>query len=117
MLSRSRSRYRGISSHGKASTICFAVHCAVGCSVTLKCTMRRRSWARITNTKITLKVAVDTVKESQATKSWTWLFRNAFQVGEAGLRERGRYVSTVDLATAMPSFWSSPTIRGDPHVG
>src|SRR5262249_35416811 len=30
---------RGASAHGKASTICCAVHCAVGCSVTLKCTM------------------------------------------------------------------------------
>src|SRR5439155_4561532 len=40
-----------------------------------------------------------------------------FQVGEDALRTRGRYFSTVDLATLRPSFRSSPTIRGDPHVG
>ena len=33
MRSRSRSRYRGASSHGNASTTCWAVHWAVGCSV------------------------------------------------------------------------------------
>jgi hypothetical protein len=35
----------------------------------LKCTMRRRSWAKITHTKSTLKVTVGTVKKSQATKA------------------------------------------------
>ena len=34
--SRSRTRYRGAVSHGKALTICCAVHSAEGCSVTLK---------------------------------------------------------------------------------
>src|SRR5438045_9717639 len=34
--------------------ICCAVHSALGCSVTLKCSTRRRSCARITNTKRTL---------------------------------------------------------------
>jgi len=34
---------RGALSHGKASTICWAVHWAVGCSVMLKCTIQRRS--------------------------------------------------------------------------
>jgi hypothetical protein len=38
-------------------------------------------------------------------------------VGEGDFRERGRYFSTVDLATSMPSFRSSPTMRGDPQVG
>ena len=33
-------------SSGKVSTICWAVHAAVGCSVTLKCRTRRRWWAR-----------------------------------------------------------------------
>src|SRR5215472_11471106 len=42
MRSRSRSRYLGAVSHGKASRICCAVHSAVGCAVTAKCTMRRR---------------------------------------------------------------------------
>src|SRR5438874_9339266 len=79
--------------------------------------MRLRSWARMTNTKSTWKVAVGTVKKSQATKAWTWLYRNAFQGGEDGVRARGRSCSTVDLATAMPSVWRAPTIREEPHVG
>src|SRR5882724_11691951 len=36
MRSRSRSRYRGASSRGNASTICCAVHCAVGCSEAIR---------------------------------------------------------------------------------
>src|SRR5882724_2189991 len=99
MPSRSRRRYCGASSQGNVSTTCCAVHCAVGCCVTLKCTMRRRSCTRITNTNSTLKVTVGTVKKSQETKSSTWLFRNALHGGEEGLRDRGRYFSTVDLAT------------------
>src|ERR1039457_4683142 len=43
MLSRSRRRYRGTSSNGNASRSCCPVHSAVGCAVTLKCTIRRRS--------------------------------------------------------------------------
>ena len=42
--SRSRIRYRGAVSHGKASRICCAPQSAVGCAVTPKCTIRRRSW-------------------------------------------------------------------------
>src|SRR5213592_3469104 len=38
---------------GKASTICWAVQWAVGCSVTLKWTTRRRWWASTTRTKRT----------------------------------------------------------------
>ena len=37
-------------SHGKASRICWAVHSAVGCAVTAKCTIRRRSCASTRNT-------------------------------------------------------------------
>src|SRR5258706_4240638 len=40
----------GAVSSGKASMICCAVQAAVGCSVTLKCSTRRRSWASTTNT-------------------------------------------------------------------
>ena len=43
MQSRSRIKYFGASSKGNASTICCAVHGAVGCVVTLKCTILRRS--------------------------------------------------------------------------
>ena len=42
MPSRSRMRNRGAESWGKASTTCCAVQAAVGESVTLKCTTRRR---------------------------------------------------------------------------
>lgn len=89
-----------------------------GCRVlTWQCTIRRRSCTRITRTKSTLYVTVGTTKKSMETKSLTWLCRNAFHVGEGGLRRRTRYVSTVDLATSMPSFCNSPTIRGAPQVG
>ena len=117
MRSRSRSRYRGASSHGKASMTCWAVHSAVGCSVMLKWTRRRRSWARMSRTNSTLWVTVGTTKKSRATRSCTWFFKKVFHVGDDGLRGRTRYVSTVDLATSMPSFCSSPTIRGEPQVG
>src|SRR2546430_5707024 len=69
------------------------------------------------NTNSIWKVAVGTVKKSHATISATWLFKKAFHVGDGGLRTRGRYFSTVDLATLMPSLRSSPTMRGDPHIG
>src|SRR5687768_6786796 len=69
------------------------------------------------NTNSTRHWMVDTVKKSQATISLTWLLKNAFQVGDGGLRSRGRYFSTVDLATVIPSFRSSPTMRGEPRVG
>src|SRR3989454_621231 len=50
-----------------ASTSCRAVPPAVGCSVTLKCTSRRRSWLSTTSTNRTRKVAVGTVRKSNAT--------------------------------------------------
>src|SRR4051812_41661761 len=43
MRSRSRKRKRGAVSQGKASLSWCVVHSAVGCCVTAKCTMRRRS--------------------------------------------------------------------------
>ena len=62
--------------------------------------------------------AAQAVKKSHATiSSWTWLFKNAFHVGEDGLCPLGRYFSTVDLATVMPIFSSSPTMRGEPQLG
>ena len=71
----------------------------------------------MTRTKSTLYVTVGTTKKSMATKSLTWLCRNAFHVGDGDRRGRTRYVSTVDFATSIPSFRSSPTIRGEPQVG
>jgi hypothetical protein len=76
--------------------------------------MRRRSWANMIKTKSTRQVAVGTVKKSHATISATWLFRKVVHVGDDGWRLLGRYFSTVDLATAMPSLYSSPTMRGAP---
>lgn len=50
-----------------------------------------------------------------ATISFTWFLRKARHVGEGGLRRRTMYFSTVDLASWMPKFPSSPTTRGDPQ--
>jgi hypothetical protein len=71
---------RGAVSSGKVSTICWAVHAAVGCSVTLKWRTRRRWWARTTRTKSTRQRAVGTVKKSIETRPWTWYVRKARQV-------------------------------------
>jgi hypothetical protein len=43
--------------------------------------------------------------------------QKARHVGDGGLRTRGRYFSTVDLATVIPSLRSSPMMRGEPQVG
>ncbi len=55
---------RSVGPRPHASRSCWAVQMAVGCAVTLSCTIRRRSWDRATNTKSTRKVAVGTVKKS-----------------------------------------------------
>ena len=47
---RSRMRKRGAVPQGVAWMICRQTQSAVGCAVTLKCTMRRRSWARAKKT-------------------------------------------------------------------
>src|SRR5437588_9972873 len=60
----------GPSSSAHASSSWRAVHSAVGCSVTLKCTSRRRLWVRITSTNNTRKVAVGTVNKSNAIRSF-----------------------------------------------
>lgn len=62
--SRSRIKYFGAVSQGKASTICWVVHSAVGFEVILKCTTLRRLWLRITRTNKTLKEIVGTEKKS-----------------------------------------------------
>src|SRR5437870_1851110 len=48
----------GPSSSAHASSSWRAVHSAVGCAVTLKCTSRRRLWVSTTSTNRTRKVAV-----------------------------------------------------------
>src|SRR5262249_45031166 len=52
------------------------VHSAVGCSGTLKCTIFRRSCARMIKMNSTRKVAVGTVKKSIDARSLMWLSRN-----------------------------------------
>lgn len=54
-----------------------------------------------------------------ATVSRMCCFRKVCHEGEGGLRNFGRYYSTVDLATTIPSFLSSPTAQsliGPPHT-
>ena len=105
MPSRSRMRNRGAASHGHASRSCWAVQPAVGCAVTLTCTIRRRSWARTTNTKSTRKVAVGTVKKSMDASWDTWLARNARQVRDGGFRgRRPRYFATVAWEMSNPEL-------------
>ena len=106
--SRSRRRYRGAVSQGNASTSCWAVHCAVGASVTLTWTTRRRSCARTTKTNRTLNITVGTVKKSTETRLPMWLARKVRQVCDGGVRRRTRYLETVAWEISRPTFWSSP---------
>src|SRR5919198_6206041 len=111
MRSRSRSRYRGASSHGNASITCCAVHAALGCSVMLKWMTRRRSWTRITRTNSTRNVTVGTVKKSRATRSCTWFFRRVFHVDDGGFRGRTRYRSTVDYRRSEGTLVQDEDVR------
>src|SRR2546427_3431058 len=106
-------RYRGPSSScPHASISCRAVHSAVGCSVTLKCTSRRRPWLSTISTKSTREVAVGTVKKSNAIRSRAWFIRKARHAGDGGRRGRSMYCETVACETVRPSFNSSPWILG-----
>src|SRR6516162_3486793 len=51
------------------------------------------------------------------TRSWTWLARNVRQVWDGGVCRFGSSRETVRSATSMPSFTSSPWMRGAPHKG
>jgi len=59
------------------------------------CTMRRRAWARITNTKSRRPVAVGTTKKSAAMSCSTWLVKNVRHVCDGGRRHRTMYFATV----------------------
>ena len=107
--SRSRSRDRGAVSHGNASASCWAVHWAVGASVTLTWTTRRRSCARTTKTNNTSNIPVGPVKTSTETSVPTWLARKVRPVCDGGgVRRRTKYLETVAWETSRPSFWSWP---------
>src|SRR5438445_7254147 len=102
----------GPSPSAHASSSWRAVHSAVGCSVTLKCTSRRRLWVSTTSTNRTRKVAVGTVKKSNAIRSGAWFFKNVRHACDGGLRGRTMYFDTVACETVRPSFNSSPWILG-----
>src|SRR5438132_13465367 len=87
-------RYRGPSSSAHASSSWRAVHSAVGCSVTLRCTSRRLLWVSITSTNRTRKVAVGTAKKSNAIRSGAWFFKNVRHACDGGLRGRTMYFDT-----------------------
>src|SRR5437660_12536658 len=61
-----RGQILSASSQGNDFRICCMVHSSVGCSVTPKCTTRRRSCDSTTKTNRTRNVAVGTVKKSIA---------------------------------------------------
>src|SRR5438270_572087 len=65
----------------------------------------------------TRNVAVGTVKKSIETRSWIWLFKNAFQVGDGGVSRLGMSRETVRSEMLIPNLSSSPWIRGAPHRG
>src|SRR2546422_4063232 len=73
-------------------------------------------WLNTTSTNSTRKVAVGTVKKSNAIRSWAWFFRNVRHTCDGGLRCRGMYFETVACETVRPSFSSSPWIPGDPQT-
>jgi hypothetical protein len=60
----------------------------------------------------TRRRAVGRVKKSMETRSPTWLARNVRQVGEGRRRCFGMRRDTVRSAKGMPSFRSSPWMRG-----
>ena len=88
-----------------------------GFAVTLKSTTRRRSQDSTTKTKSTRNVAVGTTKKSTAAMPLRWFSRNERHVGDGGLRRLAMYFSTVLFATSIPSFASSPWMRGAPQRG
>src|SRR4029450_5548944 len=68
---RARRRYRGAVCQGQAPPSCWAVHWAVGASVTLMWTTRRRSCARTTKTNSTLHVTLGRANEhTEARARW-----------------------------------------------
>ncbi len=69
------------------------------------------------NTNKTANVAVGTTKKSIETRQPTWLSRNVRQVCDGGFGCRTMYLVTVACETSMPSFNSSPWMRGAPHNG
>src|SRR5215831_15229469 len=121
MLSRSWIKYRYPWPPGSASRYCCRVHSAVGCAVTLLWIIRRVAISRITNTYRVRKVAVTTVKKSQATITWAWFRTKVSHRGWGSGVRTGlptcRYFSTVRGETRIPSFsFNSLAMRSSPQV-
>jgi hypothetical protein len=67
-----------------------------------------RPWLSTTSTNRTRKVAVGTVKKSNAIRSGAWFLRNARHVCDGGRRGRSICFETVACETVRPSLSSSP---------
>src|SRR2546427_7923182 len=74
-------------------------------------------WVSITSTNRTRKVAVGTVKKSNAIRSGAWFFKNVHHACDGSLRGRTMYFETLACETVRPSFNSSPWILGAPQRG
>src|SRR4029450_7718603 len=57
------------------------------------------------------------LKKSTDTKLWTWFSRKVRQVCDGGFRLRTRYLLTLVSPISIPSFSSSPSMRGAPQRG
>jgi len=102
---------------GNALRSCWPVHSAVGCAVTPKCRIRRRSWANTKNTYRTWKRRVGTVKKSTDTRLFMWFSKKVRHVCEGGFRVRTMYLLTLVSPISTPSLSNSPWILGAPHIG
>ena len=101
---------------------CCTVQSPVGCAVTPPRCIRRVPCSMNTSTYRRFSSTVSTCRKSTARIPAAWACRNCRHVGPdrrgAGSMPAARRIShTVDGATAMPSFASSPWIRRCPHSG
>jgi hypothetical protein len=90
----------------------WAIHSAVGLLVTLSDISRRRWCLRMTQTNSNLKPIVGTISKSIAAMPAAWSWRKVFQVCDRPRPLFAMYLATVDCATSIPSFSSSPWMRG-----
>ena len=77
----------------------------------------RRSCRRISSPNRSRNDIVGTTNKSIAAMPLAWLWRNVFHPCDGGRLTRGMYLATVVCPTSMPSFSSSPWIRGAPQSG
>ena len=99
---------------------CCTVQSPVGCAVTPPRCIRRVPCSMNTSTYMRFSSTVSTCRKSTARIPAAWACRNCRHVGPdrrgAGSMPAARRIShTVDGATAMPSFASSPWIRRCPQ--